>query len=80
MEISSDEAEGLYAESSIVDYVAEPVTAILVDGNEVQAQCYNLPKEKITGTNQAYAESLLEVAQRIGLPEAYLSEIRGAGK
>ncbi|MGI9284286.1 MAG: gamma-glutamylcyclotransferase family protein [Pseudomonadales bacterium] len=80
MEISPDEAKGLYSESSVADYIAEPVVANLSNGNEVEAQCYNLPEEKITGTNQAYADALLKLSQKIGLPGPYLAEIKQAGE
>ena len=79
MEISPGEAKGLYAESSVADYVPEPVTVELIDGSEVEASCYNLPAHKITGTNKGYAVALWEVASKLGLPEPYLDEIRQAG-
>lgn len=41
-----------------------------------EATCYNLPGAKFTGTNKDYAKSLLQVASRLGLPDAYLDEIR----
>lgn len=79
MNISSDEANELYAESSVADYVPEPVTVELADGNKVEATCYNLPVDKVTGTNRVYAEALWEVANSLGLPKHYLAEIRQAG-
>ena len=45
-----------------------------------EATCYNLPSAKVTGTNKVYAESLLQVASRLGLPDSYLDEIRRARK
>jgi hypothetical protein len=78
MEISSGEAKDLYAESSVADYVPESVTAELMDGSKVEASCYILPSEKVTGTNKDYAEALLKVARKLGLPEAYLAEITQA--
>ena len=79
MNISSDQANELYAESSVADYVPESVTVELLSGSEVEASCYNLPVDKVTGTNKVYAQALLEVANRLGLPESYLVEIRQAG-
>ena len=79
MNISSEQAKELYAESSVADYVPESVTVELLDGSEVEASCYNLPVNKVTGTNKVYAEALWEVANRLGLPENYLVEIRQAG-
>ena len=79
MNISSDQANELYAESSVADYVSESVTVELLNGSKVEASCYNLPVDKVTGTNKVYAQALLEVANRLGLPESYLVEIRQAG-
>ena len=79
MIISPDEAQELYAESSVADYVPESVTVALADGGKVEATCYNLPVDKVTGTNRVYAEALWEVANSLGLPKHYLDEIRQAG-
>mgnify|MGYP001172900674 CR=1 FL=1 len=78
MDISYDAVRELYAESGVADYEPEPVTVKLADGSEVEAVCYNLPEEKITGTNKDYAASLMELAARLGFPESYLDEIRQA--
>ncbi len=79
MEISAAEATNLYSENSVADYVSEPVTVHLTDGSQVEASCYNLSGDKITGTNKVYAEALLEIATELGFPESYLAEIRQAG-
>ncbi len=79
MNITSDQADNLYAESSVTDYVPESVTVELLNGSKVEASCYNLPVDKVTGTNKVYAQALLEVANRLGFPETYLVEIRQAG-
>ncbi len=79
MNITSDQANKLYAESSVTDYVPESVTVELLNGSKVEASCYNLPVDKVTGTNKVYAQALLEVANRLGFPETYLVEIRQAG-
>jgi hypothetical protein len=76
MDVAPNEAMELYAEDSVADYLPEPVTVELMDGTEVEATCYNLPDAKVTGTNQDYAESLLQVASRLDLPDFYLDEIR----
>ena len=78
MDIAPNEATALYAEDSVADYLPEPVTVELMDGTEVEATCYNLPGAKVTGTNQDYAESLLEVAISLGFPNSYLDQIRQA--
>ncbi len=79
LEMSAVEAEDLYSDGSVADYVPEPVTVHLTDGSQVEASCYNLSGDKITGTNKVYAEALLEIATELGFPESYLAEIRQAG-
>ncbi len=79
MTVSRNEAEELYSDSSVADYVPEPVIVSLSDGRKAEAICYNLPANKVAGTNKTYANSLALVAARLGFPEAYLDEIRSAG-
>ena len=78
MEIAAGEATELYAEDSVADYLPEPVIVELMDGTRVEATCYNLPADKVTGANKEYAESLLVVATRLGFPDSYLDQIRQA--
>lgn len=78
MDIAPNEATELYAEDSVADYLPEPVIVELMDGTKVEAACYNLPKAEVTGANKEYAESLLQVASELGLPDSYLDEIRQA--
>lgn len=80
MNISPGEATDLYAEDSVADYLPEPITVELMDGTQVEATCYNLPSDQVTGANKGYAESLLEVATTLGFPDSYLDQIRQAGK
>lgn len=40
------------------------------------AICYNLPPNKLVGTNSAYAESLPLLATRLEFPEEYQDTIR----
>ena len=75
MEISPREVTELYAEESVADYLPETVIVELKDGTQVEATCYNLPYEKVTGANRAYAESLLDVATRLDFPDSYLDQI-----
>lgn len=79
MDIAAGEAAELYADSSVADYVAEPVVVELMGGARLDASCYNLPVEKVTGANKAYAEKLLRLAARLQFPPSYLDEIRRAG-
>ena len=78
MDIAPDEAAALYAEESVADYLPEPVIVELMDGAQVEAICYNLPGDKVTGANEEYAKSLLDVATRLDFPDSYLDQIRQA--
>ena len=78
MNITPDQAQELYSDKSVADYVPESVIVELLGGSKAEAKCYNLPVDKVTGTNKIYAEALFEVASQRGLPESYLVEIREA--
>lgn len=80
MEIAADEAQALYSDKSVCDYVAEPVVVHLANDRQVAAVCYNLPATKLTGTNPQYAAALLALATRLGLPDGYLAHIRSAAE
>ena len=76
MDIAPGEAAVLYAEESVADYVPESVLVELMDGMQVDAICYNLPADKVTGANEEYARALLELATRLEFPGVYLDQIR----
>ena len=78
MDIAPSEATELYAEDSVADYLPEAVIVELMGGTQFEATCYNLPIAKVTGTNKGYAESLLKVANKLGLPDSYIDQIRQA--
>ena len=80
MDVAADEIAELYAESSVADYVPEFVTVELMDGSRAEASCYNLPGNIVGDPNTGYAAALLDVARQLGLPDAYLREIRQAGR
>ena len=75
MTIRNDDAEALYSDESVADYVPESVSVTLPDGTLEPAVCYNLPEGKLEGTNAEYAKALLELAADLGLPGAYLRQI-----
>jgi hypothetical protein len=79
MKIAPAQAKALNAEDSDADYLPETLTVDLLDGTQIAATCYNLPAEKVSGTNRQYATSLLAVATRLCFPEPYLAHIRQAG-
>lgn len=79
MDIPSSQVAELYSDASVADYRPEPVSVQLVDGTSAEATCYNLPADSLSGTNKAYAQSLLALATRLGFPDTYLQEIERAG-
>ena len=79
MEITPSDAAQLYAQESVADYLPEPVIVQLIEGKRIEATCYNLPSDAVTGANKEYAELLLGVATKLGFPDSYLDEIRRAG-
>lgn len=78
MRLSVEEAETLYAEKSVSDYLPEPVRVDLMDGRNVEATCYNLPGNKIEGGNKQYATNLLKLATKLDFPKSYLAQIARA--
>lgn len=78
MDIAAQEVADLYAEDSVADYVPETVMVDLMTGRCLEATCYNLPAAKIVGVNKDYAQSLLNLATKLGFPDEYLEQIRQA--
>jgi len=76
MEIQSAEVQALYAEESVADYEPENVRVTNSEGQNIDAICYNLPVEKITGSNKAYAVKLQQLAKSLNFPVEYLDQIR----
>lgn len=78
--LTRQDAKLLYSHESVADYVAEPVRVTLPDGTSEAAMCYNLPPEKLEGTNPEYARALLQLASKLGFPGDYLEEIKEFAK
>ncbi len=75
--LTHKELDALYAEASVSMYRPEAVSARLVDGSAVPALCFNLPvSPSADQRNPQYASKLRELADRIGLPSAYVSSIQ----
>ncbi|MEZ5709383.1 MAG: gamma-glutamylcyclotransferase family protein [Blastomonas sp.] len=79
MDIAAVDAERLYADPGVADYLPECVAVILSDGSVAEALCYNLPADKVAGTNRDYARALASLAASLGFPRTYLDEIGHAG-
>jgi len=78
MSLRADDVKALYSAESVADYVAEVVSVVLPDGTVESAICYNLPERKLEGANSEYANALLKLADRLGMPDDYLQQIREA--
>ena len=76
MTLRLDEVSALYSDESVADYVSESVSVVLPDGTIEAAVCYNLSQRKLDGANAGYANALFMLASRLGLPDAYLQQIR----
>ncbi len=76
MTMRAEDVRALYSEESVADYVSESVSVVLPDGTLETALCYNLPESTMKGTNSQYANSLLTLAGKLGLPSDYLQQIR----
>lgn len=76
MTMRAEDVRALYSEESVADYVSESVSVVLPDGTLETALCYNLPESKLKGTNSQYANALLTLAGKLGLPSDYLQQIR----
>lgn len=68
-----EEAEQLYAEPSVADYKPEAVLAQTTDGQQVAALCYNLVSPGTDDTNKTYAAALHALAERLNLPDPYVT-------
>lgn len=75
--LSQEELDSLYSESSVSIYRPEAVKAKLVNGETVEALCFNLPTPPHDSVrNLEYAVRLAELAARIGLPADYVASIQ----
>lgn len=76
MRLSDEESTALYSEESVADYIPEQVVVTLSSGDHLLATCYNLPQHLRSGSNLAYAKSLVQVAIKCGLPQGYVDIIK----
>jgi hypothetical protein len=75
--LTDSEVDALYSETSVSVYRPEAVSARMADGSVIPALCFNLPvPPSITERNPQYVSRLRELAERIGLPQSYVSSIR----
>ncbi|HVG36074.1 MAG TPA: gamma-glutamylcyclotransferase family protein [Pyrinomonadaceae bacterium] len=71
------ELDALYAEASVRVYRPEALLAQLEDGSATAALCFNLPAQPSKEErNPQYAAKLRALADRLGLPQSYVSSIQ----
>lgn len=75
MRIDTDYLGTLYSEKTVSDYLPEDVEVITEDYEKITAICYILPANMVTGSNTAYAMSLLKLAEKFDFPGTYLNQI-----
>jgi hypothetical protein len=74
--LTLSELERLYSEPSVQSYVPQAILAHLSTGELIPALCYNLTQPPPpTERNPEYAAKLRLVAQKMGLPDEYVSSI-----
>jgi hypothetical protein len=77
MSLTLAELDRLYSEPSVQAYRPQAVLAHLETGEAIAALCYNLPEPpSATERNPEYVAKLRAVAQKLGLPAAYLSSLQ----
>ena len=75
LEVNEEELTKLYAEHGVKDYVPEYVEIVTESNKKINALCYNLPINLLTGSNESYAKSLYKLAKQLSFPEEYLKKI-----
>ena len=77
MSVPAEDLQRLYSDPGVSFYVPQAVEVTAVDGRLVTATCYNLPEAlQDSHVNREYAQNLLDLALRLGLPADYRARIR----
>jgi hypothetical protein len=82
MDLADEEAQALYSEPSVRDYIPERVQVeLLATRKIVEAYCYTLPRElSLAGANPAYAAKLSQLADALQFDSEYVEEIAAFGE
>lgn len=76
IDLRFEDIDRLYADPTLAMYRPEPVICDLRTGGQVAALCYVLPEPPTADQrNEDYARQLQQMAQRLGLPPAYVKSI-----
>lgn len=77
MNLSHEDIDALYSETSVSIYRPEAVLAQFSDGTQAPALCFNLPLPPGHDEhNTEYAAKLRALAHRLGFPENYVASIQ----
>jgi gamma-glutamyl AIG2-like cyclotransferase len=77
MSLTLPELDRLYSEPSVQAYKPQAVLAQLASGGTIAALCYNLAEPPAaTERNPEYAAKLRTLAERVGLPAAYVATLQ----
>ena len=75
--LTHNEVDALYSEASVSVYRPEAILAHLPDGSTIPTLCFNLPvPPSLEERNPQYVSKLKDLAERIGLPQSYVSSIK----
>ncbi len=75
MVLPEHELASLYGSDGVQGYRPELVRVTAHGCKSVDAICYTLPMEQLTGHNSQYAAQLIQVANKLQLPEDYIQSI-----
>ncbi|MFT5444401.1 MAG: hypothetical protein ACI8W3_003456 [Myxococcota bacterium] len=77
--LSDEQATALYSEPSVADYIAEQVTAnILETATLHECWCYNLPATRPhTSANSAYHAERSQLLAQLSFPREYVRDVAG---
>ena len=74
-DLPENQAMQLYGEPSVRDYRPEQVTAETLEGEKVEALCYNLPAGEAPRDNDDYLVKLIDACRSAGLPESHIDRL-----
>jgi hypothetical protein len=79
MGLPDEETTALYSEPSVADYIAEQVTANILETATVrECWCYNLPATRHhTPANSAYRAELSQLLTKLSFPREYVRDVAG---
>lgn len=65
----------MYSFETTKQYQPERIQVKTIDGEIVDATCYNLPRNEQASFNSEYLEKLLVITRKLGLPGDYIASL-----